>query len=89
MGFWSERLTSLGVDFDPPRPRFDEEVLALRDPDGLAVELVARAGDQRAPWAGGPVPEAAAVRGFYNVTLTEWNPEVTSALPRAHHFGHR
>ncbi|HEV7516823.1 MAG TPA: ring-cleaving dioxygenase [Thermoanaerobaculia bacterium] len=80
LGYWTERLLSLGVDFEAPRSRFDEEVLALRDPDGLLLELVARAGDECAPWTGGPVPEAAAVRGFYNVTLTEWNPAVTSEL---------
>jgi glyoxalase family protein len=80
LGSWTERLSSLGVEHLAPRPRFDEEVLLLRDPDGLAIELVARAGDERAPWSGGPVPESAAVRGFYNVTLTEWNPAVTSDL---------
>jgi glyoxalase family protein len=80
LGFWTERLKSLGVDFDGPEERFDEEVLTVRDPDGLLLELVARAGDERAPWAGGPVPEAFAVRGFYNVTLAEWNPAVTADL---------
>ncbi|HZF12496.1 MAG TPA: ring-cleaving dioxygenase [Thermoanaerobaculia bacterium] len=80
LGFWVERLRSLGVEFDGPEARFDEEVLTVRDPDGLLLELVARAGDERAPWAGGPVPEAFAVRGFYNVTLAEWNPAVTANL---------
>jgi glyoxalase family protein len=80
LGYWTERLARLGVEHEAPHPRFDEEVLLLRDPDGLAIELVARAGDPRAPWTGGAVPESAAVRGFYNVTLTEWNPAVTSAL---------
>jgi glyoxalase family protein len=83
LGYWMERLASRGVDHEAPRPRFDEEVLTLRDPDGLVLELVARAGDERAPWSeerGGPIPAAVAVRGFYNVTLTEWNPAVTSDL---------
>jgi glyoxalase family protein len=80
LGLWAERLKSLGVDFNGPEERFDEEVLTVHDPDGLLLELVARAGDERAPWAGGPVPESMAVRGFYNVTLAEWNPEVTANL---------
>jgi glyoxalase family protein len=80
LGYWTERLARLGVDFEAPRPRFDEEVLSLRDPDGLALELVARAGDERAPWTGGEIPERSAVRGFYNVTLAEWNPAVTSEV---------
>src|SRR6185369_1947791 len=46
LGFWAERLARLGVVFEAPCPRFDEEVLTLRDPDGLLLELVARAGDE-------------------------------------------
>ena len=80
LGFWAERLTRLGVEIDRPHPRFGAEVLALRDPDGLRLELVAQTGDERAPWTGGPVPEAMAIRGFESVTLTEWNPEVTADL---------
>ena len=80
LGYWSERLASLGVDAESPHPRFDEEVLTFRDPDGLLLELVARAGDPRTPWAAGPIPERFAARGFYNVTLSEWNPAVTAEL---------
>ncbi|HBL26543.1 MAG TPA: ring-cleaving dioxygenase [Acidobacteria bacterium] len=84
LGWWAERLDRLGVDAEAPRlrPGFDEEVIRLRDPDGLALELVARAGDTREPWTGGPVPAAQAIRGFDGVTLTAWNPEVTTAVLR-------
>jgi glyoxalase family protein len=80
LGWWSEHLSALRVPFEAPRERFDEEVLTLLDPDGLELELVARAADGRAPWVGGPVPADKAVRGFDGVTLTEWNPEVTANL---------
>jgi glyoxalase family protein len=83
LGWWSERLTRLNVPFEEPRSRFDEEVLTLQDRDGLKLELVARAGDGRTPWDGGPVPVVPsdkAIRGFEGVTLTEWNPEVTANL---------
>ena len=80
LGWWRERLNRLHVPFEEPRPRFDEEVLTLLDPDGLELELVARAGDPRTPWDGGPVPADQAIRGFEGVTLTEWNPEVTASL---------
>ncbi len=73
LGYWTERLSRLGVTFDGTRRRFEEEVLTLLDPDGLRLELVARGGDQRSGWVGGPVPEQHAVRGFDGVTLTEWN----------------
>jgi glyoxalase family protein len=84
LGWWRERLSRFHVAFEEPRQRFDErfdeEVLTLLDRDGLQLELVARAGDPRAPWDGGPVPADQAIRGFAGVTLTEWNPEVTSEL---------
>ncbi|HEX7183238.1 MAG TPA: ring-cleaving dioxygenase, partial [Thermoanaerobaculia bacterium] len=80
LGWWSERLERLGVAAEAPRERFDEEVLTLLDPDGLKLELIARADDPRAPWERGPVPADKAVRGFDGVTLTEWNPEVTVGL---------
>lgn len=84
LGWWAERLAKLGVGAEEPKPRqgFDEEVITLLDPDGLKLELVARAGDGRAPWIGGPVPAEHAIRGFEGVTLTEWNPEVTAAVVR-------
>lgn len=80
LGYWSERLERLGVPAESPRERFSEEVLTFLDPDGMKLELVARAGDDRAPWEGGPVPAEHAIRGFAGVTLTEWNPEVTARL---------
>jgi glyoxalase family protein len=86
LGWWAERLERLGIAAEEPKPRqgFDEEVITLLDPDGLKLELVARArmGDDRAPWTGGPVPAEHAVRGFDGVTLTEWNPEVTASVVR-------
>jgi glyoxalase family protein len=80
LGWWRERLNRFDVPFEEPRQRFDEEVLTLLDRDGLELELVARAGDGRAPWDGGPVPAEHGIRGFEGVTLTEWNPEVTASL---------
>lgn len=69
LGYWTEHLGKHGVAFEDPRPRFDEEVLTLLDPDGLKLELVANAeGDGHE------------VRGFDGVTLTEWNPEVTAEV---------
>ena len=79
LGFWTERLSRLGVTFDGVKTRFGEEVLTLLDPDGLRLELVARA-DSRPAWVGGPVPAEHAVRGFDGVTLTEWNLDITQKV---------
>lgn len=81
MGFWTERLTSHGVPFDGPGPRFEEEVVAFSDPDGLALELVARAGGNAgATGVPGPVPPSFAIRGFHGVTLSVEGYERTAEL---------
>ena len=78
LDYWVDRLEDAGIETDGPRERFDETVLAFRDPDGTPLELVARpdvpAGD---PWEG-PVPAEHAIRGFFGVTLS-----LTSAGPTA------
>jgi len=80
LGFWTERLDRLGIPFDGPKTRFEEEVLTVLDPDGLRLELIARAGDGRPGWDKGPVQPEHAVRGFDGVTLTEWNLDITEGV---------
>lgn len=81
LDFWVDRLVAAGVDFDGPDTRFDESVIALVDPDGLPLELVARdAGAVRAPWSEGPVPVEHAIRGFAGATLCLAGYERTAAL---------
>jgi glyoxalase family protein len=70
LGYWMERLGALGIKHEGPTSRFDEKVLTFRDPDGLALELVARSDAATRPgWGGGTVPEEHAIRGIHNVTL--------------------
>ena len=38
--YWRERLRKRGVEFDEATSDFGEELLFLRDPDGLQLELV-------------------------------------------------
>lgn len=81
LGWWQTRLAGLGVDADAPRSRDGEEVLALRDPDGLRIELVAAPGDGRSGWDGsGHVPGEHAVRGLHAVTLSEERAEPTARM---------
>jgi glyoxalase family protein len=72
LGFWIERLLSHGLKYEGPTRRFDEQVLALSDPDGLMLELVAspRVVDV-APWTDGPVASEHAVRGLVGATIWE------------------
>ena len=72
LGWWIERLLQHGIRYDGPARRFDEQVLAFADPDGLLLELVAtpRVADV-APWTDGPVPAEHAVRGVHGATVWE------------------
>src|SRR5881628_1182499 len=41
LDYWMERLIQQGISYKGPTSRFDETILSLQDPDGLALELVA------------------------------------------------
>lgn len=69
LDYWHERLQRHGVETDQGI-RFGEEVLAFEDPDGIPVEIVGVAADERQGWTGGGVPAAQAIRGMYTVELT-------------------
>lgn len=80
LDFWRERLKSKQVPFEETGKRFEEEVLTLRDPDGMAIEIV---GHADAPAALAPrtsdVPAEHAIRGFFGVTLLERKQDATFA----------
>ena len=63
---WMERLASDAIEFEGPWTRFGERGIALRDPDGLRVELIEEAGLTPG--------EGAIDYGFHSVTL--WLDEV-------------
>jgi glyoxalase family protein len=72
LGFWIERLLSRGVKYEGPTRRFEEQVLAFTDPDGLMLELIATPRvNQVQGWPDGPVPAEHAVRGVHAVTIWE------------------
>jgi glyoxalase family protein len=81
LGWWQRRLKDLGVKADEPFSRSDEDVLRLRDPDGLVVELVASDGDHRSGWDGtaGISPDQA-IRGLHSVTMTERQLDPTAGM---------
>jgi glyoxalase family protein len=91
MGYWIERLSKLDVSFDGPDERFDENAIVLRDPDGVALELVETPSDGRPGWSNGEVPAAHAVRGFHHATLSlegfERTAELVTGLLGFHRVG--
>jgi glyoxalase family protein len=79
LDWWAERLRASAVRFDGPARRWDDELLALVDPEGLPLELVAAAEpDPRQPWSA--LPADRAIRGFHSVTLSVATPEATARL---------
>lgn len=89
---WMEAFAEAGLDgFEAPAERLGERVLALRDPDGIAVELVEAGGLEASGTGARPAPGA-----FHSVTLRSADPEATArvlegALGYAEHGheGHR
>jgi glyoxalase family protein len=66
---WRARARTAGLSAEHGDDRFGAPWLAVRDPSGLVLELIADERDQRVPWRGGGVDPAAAVRGLHGVTL--------------------
>jgi catechol 2,3-dioxygenase-like lactoylglutathione lyase family enzyme len=87
VGFWLERLLKHGIEFEQPATRFDgERVIALKDPDGLLLELVSHQNveQQSEPsaelGAEAQVPSMHRIRGVYSVTLWQDGQQLTAAL---------
>jgi glyoxalase family protein len=79
--YWRERLRERAVDFEDAASDFGEELLFLRDPDGLQLELVSTPNaEPDRVWEHGPVPSEHGIRGFHHVTLSENGYERTASL---------
>lgn len=70
---WMTRLAEQAVEFGSPVTRFGEPMFALRDPDGLQIELI----ETGTPGNRGAAP---ADDGFHSVTLWLRDPEPTARL---------
>ena len=67
--YWEERFAREGVAGVGRDESFGENRLAFDGPDGERFALVEAAGDERAPWSGGGVPDDEAIRGFHSAAL--------------------
>lgn len=77
---WQARLVEAGVTPIARDTSFGAGRIVLADPDGLLLALVETTGDARAPWTGGDVPEAIAIRGFHGATLALNEEESTARI---------
>ena len=81
ISFWVDRLSRAGISFDGPSVRFDEEVIAFDDPDGMRIELVANKSTTLRPsFESIFVPAEHTLRGFYGVTLASLRLQSTQKL---------
>lgn len=79
--WWRGRLEERGARVSDRRTRMGEEILSLRDPDGMGLDLVAvEEIDPRLQWLEAGIPEDAAIAGFHSVTLLEADPEPAAAV---------
>ena len=79
--FWAKRLSEQGVEFEGPYGRFQEQVVAFSDPDGLRLELIAGAAlSSEKRELTGPIPREYAIHGFHSATLAEEGYERSASL---------
>ena len=70
IAWWAERLSARNIPHDLPARRFDETVIAFKDPDGMLLELVGTDWAGELPgWDNGDIPAEHAIRGFSGVSL--------------------
>ena len=80
MGFWLDRFKRYNVTYNNPSPALGDEVLVFLDPDGLKLELVSDAGDDRKAWDADDVPQEFGIRGFHGAALSLEGYEATAKL---------
>lgn len=79
LSYWRARLQEHGIETEQTS-RFGEAVLSFQDPDGMQLELVASAVDERQPWQASPVPAEYSIRGFHSAAMCEEGYERTAQL---------
>jgi len=79
--YWRSRLSAHGVTVNDAGERFGEAILALHDPDGLPLELVAtRHANPALASRDTAVDSEHAIGGFHSATLSEEGYEQTARL---------
>ena len=69
LDWWAARLRENGIAAERDQ-RFDEDLLELRDPDGIGIELVAApASGEANAWSGAGIDKVHAITGFHGTTL--------------------
>jgi glyoxalase family protein len=80
LGFWERRLRERGLVVREAAARFGEQAIAVTDPSGLVLELVAGPNDARPPWVSDDVDARHAIRGLHSVAMPIRDPRETLQL---------
>jgi glyoxalase family protein len=81
IGYWTKRLAEKGVAYEMPEKRFGETVIAVKDPDGMRLALVAVPGiESEAAWIADVIPAEHAIRGFHSASLLVAQAARTGAI---------
>lgn len=81
LGFWENHLKNLQLEWIRAKDSDDNDVIELRDYDGMRLQLVGTSGDERSGWDGvGNIPAEHAVRGLHSVELSERAIEPTAGM---------
>jgi glyoxalase family protein len=80
MEYWIERLQEHDLSIQGPFQRFEEEVIAFRDPDGIQLELVASKHHRLNSWENQVIPVEYSIQGLHSVTLSLRDCELTNHL---------
>lgn len=80
LAFWRTRLARAAFASADLEERFGEAAIAVTDPSGLDLEIVASAHDTRTPWLVDDIDASLAIRGLHSVTLVVREAGPTLAL---------
>ncbi len=81
LAFWSKHLQSLRIDWSWSKDSSGNELIELRDFDGMRLQLVGVKDDKRSGWDGvGAIPAEFAVRGLHAVELSQRQVEPTAGM---------
>ncbi len=81
LGFWGGHLAALGIEYSRGTDSESNELIELRDFDGMRLQLVGTHDDQRSGWDGvGSIPAEHAVKGLHAVELSQRAIEPTAAM---------
>jgi glyoxalase family protein len=79
--YWGTRLQHNGARIEGRETHFGDDTIALVDPHGLRLRLVARAaGRAFTPWEASPVPAEHQVRGLFGAQIWERDASVTASF---------